>query len=188
MEQVEVEHLGPALATQHRGGLMHGRRPAEEKEAVMDAFRRGDVRGMGLMQGVELVKDRTTKEPAPEATVQLMERAKENGLLIGKGGLSGRMNALTSTFVSRKLRALMELVPVESPAARTPAGLPGELPEFGDVPVGVVGAEEIYPLVGRAEGIGNLIHAMYTEVHRVDDWVIYRYNGFCETNVCEVTK
>ncbi len=47
----------------------------------------GDVRGMGLMQGLELVKDRRTKEPAPEATTQVLERTRENGLLIGKGGL-----------------------------------------------------------------------------------------------------
>jgi 4-amino-4-deoxy-L-arabinose transferase-like glycosyltransferase len=40
----------------------------------------------------------------------------------------------------------------------------------------------------RAEEIGNLIHAMYTEAQRVDNWVIYRYNGYCETNVCEVLK
>ena len=51
----------------------------------------GDVRGMGLMQGLELVKDRQTKEPAAEATVQLMECARENGLLIGKGGLYGNV-------------------------------------------------------------------------------------------------
>ncbi|HEY8714276.1 MAG TPA: aspartate aminotransferase family protein [Candidatus Acidoferrum sp.] len=49
----------------------------------------GDVRGMGLMQALELVKDRKTKEPAPEATNQVMERARQNGLLIGKGGLYG---------------------------------------------------------------------------------------------------
>ncbi len=49
----------------------------------------GDVRGMGLMQGLELVKDRKTKEPAPEAATQVMERARQNGLLIGKGGLYG---------------------------------------------------------------------------------------------------
>jgi 4-aminobutyrate aminotransferase-like enzyme len=47
----------------------------------------GDVRGKGLMIGLELVKDRQTKEPAPEATNQLLERTRENGLLIGKGGL-----------------------------------------------------------------------------------------------------
>jgi 4-aminobutyrate aminotransferase len=55
----------------------------------------GDVRGMGLMQGLELVKDRETKEPAPEATVQVMERARDNGLLIGKGGLFGNVLRLS---------------------------------------------------------------------------------------------
>jgi 4-aminobutyrate aminotransferase len=47
----------------------------------------GDVRGKGLMLGLELVKDRQTKEPAPEATSQLLERTREHGLLVGKGGL-----------------------------------------------------------------------------------------------------
>ena len=47
----------------------------------------GDVRGMGMMQGLELVCDRRTKEPAPAETTELMERARANGLLIGKGGL-----------------------------------------------------------------------------------------------------
>jgi 4-aminobutyrate aminotransferase len=55
----------------------------------------GEVRGKGLMQGLELVKDRVTKEPAPEATAQLMERARENGLLIGKGGLYGNVIRLS---------------------------------------------------------------------------------------------
>jgi 4-aminobutyrate aminotransferase len=51
----------------------------------------GDVRGMGMMQALELVKDRQTKEPAPEAAAQLLERARDNGLLIGKGGLYGNV-------------------------------------------------------------------------------------------------
>ncbi|MGC1936505.1 MAG: aminotransferase class III-fold pyridoxal phosphate-dependent enzyme, partial [Candidatus Acidiferrales bacterium] len=51
----------------------------------------GDVRGMGMMQAIELVKDRATKESAPEATNQLLERARDNGLLIGKGGLYGNV-------------------------------------------------------------------------------------------------
>jgi len=47
----------------------------------------GDVRGKGMMQALELVRDRQTKEPAPIETTTLMERARTNGLLIGKGGL-----------------------------------------------------------------------------------------------------
>jgi 4-aminobutyrate aminotransferase-like enzyme len=55
----------------------------------------GDVRGKGLMLALELVNDRTTKEPAPVATSQLLERARENGLLIGKGGLAGNVIRLS---------------------------------------------------------------------------------------------
>lgn len=51
----------------------------------------GDVRGMGMMQALELVRDRQTKEPAVAETAHLMERARANGLLIGKGGLFGNV-------------------------------------------------------------------------------------------------
>ncbi|MCU1310605.1 MAG: aminotransferase [Candidatus Angelobacter sp.] len=51
----------------------------------------GEVRGMGLMQGIELVRDRNTKEPAPVETGQVMEEARRRGLLIGKGGLFGNV-------------------------------------------------------------------------------------------------
>lgn len=47
----------------------------------------GEVRGMGLMQAMELVKDPETKEPFPERTSAFMETAREEGLLIGKAGL-----------------------------------------------------------------------------------------------------
>jgi alanine-glyoxylate transaminase/(R)-3-amino-2-methylpropionate-pyruvate transaminase len=50
----------------------------------------GDVRGHGLMIGVELVKDRATKEPAKSECLQILERSREMGLLIGKGGLYGQ--------------------------------------------------------------------------------------------------
>jgi 4-aminobutyrate aminotransferase len=51
----------------------------------------GDVRGMGLLQGVELVQDRKTKEPAASETSLVMESARENRLLIGKGGMYGNV-------------------------------------------------------------------------------------------------
>jgi 4-aminobutyrate aminotransferase len=47
----------------------------------------GDVRGMGLMQGIELVKDRKTKEPGTELATKFMERSRSNGLIVGRGGL-----------------------------------------------------------------------------------------------------
>jgi 4-aminobutyrate aminotransferase-like enzyme len=51
----------------------------------------GDVRGMGLMQAVELVEDRQTKAPAGAATLQLMENTRRNRVLVGKGGLDGNV-------------------------------------------------------------------------------------------------
>src|SRR5258707_15611192 len=49
----------------------------------------GDVRGKGLMIGVELVRDRATKEPAKAECAQVIELCREMGLLLGKGGLHG---------------------------------------------------------------------------------------------------
>jgi 4-aminobutyrate aminotransferase-like enzyme len=57
---------------------------------------------MGLMQALELVKDRKTKEPAPAATTQALERARENGLLIGKGGLAGNVIRLAPMLNTTK--------------------------------------------------------------------------------------
>jgi 4-aminobutyrate aminotransferase-like enzyme len=51
----------------------------------------GDVRGLGLMQGLELVEDRETKEPAPKAVAKVMEETRRRGVLIGKGGLYGNV-------------------------------------------------------------------------------------------------
>ena len=61
----------------------------------------GDVRGMGLMQGVELVVDETAgnRTPNPEATARLFEETKARGLLIGKGGLYGNVLRIAPPLV-----------------------------------------------------------------------------------------
>lgn len=73
-------------AAQVGGHLRRRLEGLQEKHATI-----GEVRGMGLMQGVELVKDRQTKEPAPEKAAAVLEAAKNRGLIIGKGGLYGNV-------------------------------------------------------------------------------------------------
>ncbi|KAG6536678.1 hypothetical protein ZIOFF_001738 [Zingiber officinale] len=51
----------------------------------------GDVRGQGLMLGVELVTDRKEKMPTKAETVVLFEKLKDLGVLLGKGGLQGNV-------------------------------------------------------------------------------------------------
>jgi alanine-glyoxylate transaminase/(R)-3-amino-2-methylpropionate-pyruvate transaminase len=64
--------------------LKQGFLALQEKHAII-----GDVRGMGLMLGIELVRDRQTKEPANTEAANAMERMKHRGVLVGKGGLYG---------------------------------------------------------------------------------------------------
>jgi alanine-glyoxylate transaminase/(R)-3-amino-2-methylpropionate-pyruvate transaminase len=63
------------------------------KERLLELQQRqpliGEVRGFGLMLGVELVRDRETKTPADTETADVLELAKQRGLLLGKGGLYG---------------------------------------------------------------------------------------------------
>ena len=73
-----VEEVGAYL----RQGLLG----LQEKHQLV-----GDVRGMGLLLALELVEDRTTKAPATVATARLLEAARENRILVGKGGLYGNV-------------------------------------------------------------------------------------------------
>jgi 4-aminobutyrate aminotransferase-like enzyme len=69
---------------------MMGKALREGLQALSERFPAiGDVRGMGLMQAIELVKDRGTKEPDAPAAARLMESTRKRGLLVGKGGLYG---------------------------------------------------------------------------------------------------
>ena len=83
IEVIEEENL--ASNAQVVGSYLRGKlEELKEKYPLI-----GDVRGMGLMQGVELVREE--KEPAVEEILQVFEATKRRGLLIGKGGLYGNV-------------------------------------------------------------------------------------------------
>jgi 4-aminobutyrate aminotransferase-like enzyme len=70
-----------------------GRRLRQGLEELQRRFPRsvGDVRGMGLMQAIELVADETAGDRTPDRalTGRVFEETKKRGLLVGKGGLEG---------------------------------------------------------------------------------------------------
>jgi alanine-glyoxylate transaminase / (R)-3-amino-2-methylpropionate-pyruvate transaminase len=68
------------------GRLLRGLRRLQERHQVV-----GEVRGLGLMLGLELVTDRSTRAPATTQTLEVLEAAREMGLLLGKGGLDGNV-------------------------------------------------------------------------------------------------
>src|SRR5580693_2348294 len=76
--------------TETGGYLRAGLEDLKEKHELI-----GDVRGMGLLQALELVEDRQSKTPAAAQTAMVMEAARENGLLIGKGGMFGNVIRLS---------------------------------------------------------------------------------------------
>jgi len=83
LEFIEEENLLANAA--ETGAYLRGKlEELRAKHAVI-----GDVRGMGLMQSLELVEDRQSKAPAAAAAAELMEAARRNGLLIGKAGTYG---------------------------------------------------------------------------------------------------
>jgi alanine-glyoxylate transaminase/(R)-3-amino-2-methylpropionate-pyruvate transaminase len=84
LEVIDREHL-QANALAMGNHLLAGLKRLKEKHSLI-----GDVRGKGLLLGIELVRDRTTKEPAKVECAQVLESCRELGLLLGKGGLHGQ--------------------------------------------------------------------------------------------------
>jgi 4-aminobutyrate aminotransferase/(S)-3-amino-2-methylpropionate transaminase len=74
----ELERMTLAVRAQAIGERLRGRALEWQKQQPMI----GDVRGLGAMVAIEFVKDRKTREPAKEFTVNLVKRCVENGVIL----------------------------------------------------------------------------------------------------------
>ncbi|MGB5873139.1 MAG: aspartate aminotransferase family protein [Bacteroidota bacterium] len=73
----------------------------------------GDVRGRGLVMGIELVKDKLTKDPAPEVMRPLIDECAESGLLVGAVGMYGNVIRVAPPLVITKQQADESLAVME---------------------------------------------------------------------------
>ncbi len=62
----------------------------------------GEVRGKGLIIGVELVKDQKARTPAAKETVSIRDRCREKGVLIGHGGVKGNVIRIQPPLIINK--------------------------------------------------------------------------------------
>ena len=95
--QVMEEEASPAHVEQVGAHLRRGLEALQARYPLI-----GEVRGMGLMQGVEMVRDRKSKEPATKEIAHLFEATRQRGLLVGKGGLYGNTLRITPPLIATK--------------------------------------------------------------------------------------
>jgi 4-aminobutyrate aminotransferase / (S)-3-amino-2-methylpropionate transaminase / 5-aminovalerate transaminase len=74
----------------------------------------GDVRGKGLVWGLELVEDRQSKTPAPDLTKKLIDRCAEKGLLVGSVGVFGNVIRVAPPLIINEEQAYESLAIMET--------------------------------------------------------------------------
>ncbi len=74
----------------------------------------GDVRGCGLVMGMEFVKDKRTKDPAPELIKRIIDGCAEGGLLVGSVGMYGNVIRVAPPLVITQEQADESLGVVDS--------------------------------------------------------------------------
>jgi len=85
IEFIQEEDL-PKRATESGRYVMHRLEELKSKHKLI-----GDVRGKGLMIGLELVKNRESKDPASSETAKVRALCRDKGVLIGSGGVLGNV-------------------------------------------------------------------------------------------------
>ncbi|MET0400512.1 MAG: aspartate aminotransferase family protein [Longimicrobiaceae bacterium] len=96
-----------------RSAELGARIMARLAEATADHPRVGEVRGRGMMIGVEMVRDRQSREPAPELAGRLMTEGLRRGVILLGGGIHGSVLSLSPPFVLTEAQADAALGTVE---------------------------------------------------------------------------
>jgi diaminobutyrate-2-oxoglutarate transaminase len=116
-----IEEMGLAAHADELGELALGMLG----EASRDLAAVGEVRGRGLMIGIELVRDRESREPWPELAAEVRRECAERGLIIEVGGHYGNVaRFLPPLVISRRLLELGLEIFVEALAACERRNLP----------------------------------------------------------------
>ncbi|HEY3954144.1 MAG TPA: aspartate aminotransferase family protein [Streptosporangiaceae bacterium] len=91
----EIGRLGLAERAARTGGYLLGRlRELQQRHPLI-----GDVRGLGMMLGLETVRDRATREPADKEMAKIVYRAFELGLIVFYGGIYSNVMEITPPLV-----------------------------------------------------------------------------------------
>src|SRR5829696_8132976 len=95
----EIERLDLVQQSAELGGYLH-----ECLIAALDGVEIvGDIRGLGMIQGVELVKDRASREPNQPAAAKVVYRAWELGLIVYYAGNWGNVLEITPPLILTRL-------------------------------------------------------------------------------------
>ena len=81
----------------------------------------GDVRGKGLVMGLEFVDPQDGYTPSPEITRQIIMGCAENGLLLGKVGLYGNVIRIAPPLVITQKETDLALDILDAVMARVAA-------------------------------------------------------------------
>jgi 4-aminobutyrate aminotransferase len=114
-----IEQDGLVANAAQIGNYLQGQlRQLQAKHALI-----GDVRGIGLIQGVELVKDRQTKEPASRETAKVAYRAFELGLLVFYVGMFSNVLEITPPLILTEAEVDQGVAILDQALADVAAGL-----------------------------------------------------------------
>jgi 2,2-dialkylglycine decarboxylase (pyruvate) len=77
-----------------RAAVIGTRVQAQLQEMMQEIDAIGEIRGRGVLHGIELVEDRKTKAPANELARAVVQHCQEAGLLVQARGSHGRLNVI----------------------------------------------------------------------------------------------